>query len=95
MRLRCEQGGTLEVDDYWWVDFWKVVRPLGLEVISYRCGPWTWYRGEDGEYIWTGGEWERRGEVRKWMDVPLHYPPFKGVASRHMRIARMSPDPLW
>jgi hypothetical protein len=23
------------------------------------------------EYIWTGGEWERIGEVRKWTDVPL------------------------
>jgi hypothetical protein len=20
---------------------------------------------------------DRRGKVRKWMDVPLHYPPFK------------------
>jgi hypothetical protein len=44
---------------------------LGLKVVSYRYGPWKWYRGEDGEYIWTGGEWEMRGEVRKWMDVPL------------------------
>jgi hypothetical protein len=50
---------------------------LGLEVVSYRYGPWKWYRGEDGEYIWIGGEWERRGEVRKWMDVPLHTPPLK------------------
>jgi hypothetical protein len=43
-----------------------------MEVISFRCGLWRWYRGEEEEYICTGGEWERRGEVRKWMDVPLH-----------------------
>jgi hypothetical protein len=72
MWLRYEWGGMREVDDYWWVDFWTVVRPLGLEVISCRYGPWKWYRGEDGEYICTGVEWERRGEVRKWTDVPLH-----------------------
>jgi hypothetical protein len=71
MWLRYKWGGTQEVDDYWWVDFWKVVGLLGLEVVGYRYGPLTWYRGEDGEYIWTGGEWERRGEVRKRMDVPL------------------------
>jgi hypothetical protein len=32
-------------------------------------------------YIWTRGEQERRVRVRKWTDVPLHYPPFK--ARRH------------
>jgi hypothetical protein len=44
---------------------------LGLKVVGYRYGPWKWYRGEDREYIWTGGEWEMRGEVRKWTDVLL------------------------
>jgi hypothetical protein len=43
-----------------------------MEVVGFRCGPWRWYRGEDEEYIYTGGEWGRRGEVRKWTDVPLH-----------------------
>jgi hypothetical protein len=47
-QLRYEWGGTREVDDYWWVDFWKVVGPSGLEVVGYRYGPWEWYRGEDG-----------------------------------------------
>jgi hypothetical protein len=43
-----------------------------MEVVGFRCGPWRWYRGEEEEeYICTGGEWERRGEVRKWTDVPL------------------------
>jgi hypothetical protein len=27
------------------------------------------------EYRWTGGEWERRGEVRKQTDVPLQFTP--------------------
>jgi hypothetical protein len=49
---------------------------LGLKVIGYRYDPWRWYRGEDGEYIWTGGKWEIRGEVRKWTDVSLHHLPF-------------------
>jgi hypothetical protein len=44
------------------------------------------------------GKWrrieERRGKVRKWTDVPLHYPPFKGVASRRAKIARRLPDLL-
>jgi hypothetical protein len=73
MRLRYEWSGSREVDKYWWVDFWKVIGPSGLKVVGYRYGPWRWYRGEDGEYIWTGGEWEMRGEVRKWTDVPLHH----------------------
>jgi hypothetical protein len=48
--------------------------------------------------------WERRGEyrrgeentgkVRKWTDVPLHYPPFKDAASRRATIARRLPDLL-
>jgi hypothetical protein len=95
MRLRYKKGGIREVNNYWWVDFWKVVRLSGLEVIGYRYGPWKWYRGENGEYIWTGVEWERRGEVRRWMDVPLHYLLFKSTASQHARIARRSPDLLW
>jgi hypothetical protein len=37
---------------------------------------------------------EKRGKVRKWADVPLHYLPFKGAASRHVKIARRSPDLL-
>jgi hypothetical protein len=65
MQLRYERVGSQEVD------FWKVVGPPGLKVVGYRYGLWKWYRGEDGEYIWTGGEWEMRGEVRKLMDVPL------------------------
>jgi hypothetical protein len=36
------------------------------------------------EYGWTGGEWERRGEVRKWKDVPLQ-------AVRHLGL----PVDLW
>jgi hypothetical protein len=44
------------------------------------------------------GKWrrmeERRGKVRKQMDVPLHYPPFKGAASQRAKIARRLPDPL-
>jgi hypothetical protein len=71
MLLRYERVGTREVNNYRWVDFWEVVGPSGLEVVGYRYGPWKWYRGEDREYIWTGGEWERIGEVRKRMDVPL------------------------
>jgi hypothetical protein len=43
-----------------------------------------------GKYIYK----ERRGEVRKRMDVPLHYPPFKGAASRRVRIARRLPGLL-
>jgi hypothetical protein len=34
------------------------------------------------EYRWTGGDCERRGEVRKWMDVPLHF------ASKVMNLAQ-------
>jgi hypothetical protein len=45
MLLRYEQMGMREVD------FWKVVRPLGLEVVGFRYGPWRWYRGEEGQYI--------------------------------------------
>jgi hypothetical protein len=76
MLLRYEWVGTWEVVDYrWvdyrWVDFWEVVGPSGLEVVSYGYSPWEEYRGEEGEYIWTGGEWERIGEVRKRTDVPL------------------------
>jgi hypothetical protein len=48
-----------------------------------------------GNTYGQGGEWEIRGEVRKWMDVPLHYAPFKSAASRRARIARKSPDLLW
>jgi hypothetical protein len=44
---------------------------------------WKWRRMED-----------RRGKVRKRMDVPLHYPPFKGAASRCVKIAKRLPDPL-
>jgi hypothetical protein len=44
------------------------------------------------------GKWrrmeERRGRVRKWTDVPLHYPPFTGAVSQRMKIARRLPDPL-
>jgi hypothetical protein len=71
MPLRYERVGTREVVDYWWVDFWEVVGPSGLRVVGYRYGPWKWYRGDDREYIWTGGEWEKIGEVRKRTDVPL------------------------
>jgi hypothetical protein len=35
--------------------FWKVVGPSGLKVVGGRYDPWRWYRGADGEYIWTGG----------------------------------------
>jgi hypothetical protein len=55
----------------WGVDFWKVIGRSGLEVIGYRYGHWKWSRGKYVEYRWTGGEWEMRGEARKWMDVPL------------------------
>jgi hypothetical protein len=36
-------------------------------------------------------DWEvlEAGEVREWMDVPSHHPPFKGAVSQHMRIARI------
>jgi hypothetical protein len=51
MRLRYEQSGSREVDDYWCVDFWKVVGPSGLKVVGYRYDPWRWYRGDEGEYI--------------------------------------------
>jgi hypothetical protein len=44
---------------------------LGLEVVGCRYGCCKWYRGKDVKYRWTGGDCERRGEVRKWMDVPL------------------------
>jgi hypothetical protein len=44
-----------------------------------------------GEYRRVG---EKRGKVRKQMDVPLHYPPFKGAASQCARIARRLPDLL-
>jgi hypothetical protein len=37
---------------------------------------------------------ERRGKERKQTDVPLHYPPFKGAASQHVKIARRLPDTL-
>jgi hypothetical protein len=51
MLLRYERRGTQEVDNYWCIGFWRVVGPSGLEVISFRCGPWRWYRSEEGEYI--------------------------------------------
>jgi hypothetical protein len=69
-----EQRGRHEVDDNRWVNFWKVIRLSGLKVIGFRCGPWNWYRGGEGEYIWTRVEWERIGEVRKGTNVPLQTP---------------------
>jgi hypothetical protein len=51
MWLRYERSGSREVDDYWCVDFWKVVGPSGLKVIGYRYDPWRWYRGDEGKYI--------------------------------------------
>jgi hypothetical protein len=52
-------------------------------------------RGECGRVDGSrGGKRKTRGEVRKQMDIPLHYPPFKGVASRCMKIARTLPDLL-
>jgi hypothetical protein len=56
MLLRHEQMGMWEVNNYQSVDFWEVIGPSGLEVVSFRYGLWKWYRGEDGEYIRTGGE---------------------------------------
>jgi hypothetical protein len=54
---------------------------LGRKVVSFGYGPWRWYRDvtevwgiytyEQGELRGAEGE-ERRGEVRKRMDVPLH-----------------------
>jgi hypothetical protein len=51
MLLAYEQRGTWKVDNDRWVDFWKVIGPLGLKVIGFRCGPWNWYIGGKGEYI--------------------------------------------
>jgi hypothetical protein len=48
-------------------------RLSGLEVVGYRCGPWREYGGEEGEYLCTDRRWERIGEVRKRMDVPLQW----------------------
>jgi hypothetical protein len=39
MLLRYEQMGTWEVNDYWYVDFWKVIRHSGLEVVGLRYDP--------------------------------------------------------
>jgi hypothetical protein len=39
MLLRYGQMGTREVDDYRCVDFWKVVRHSGLEVVGLRYDP--------------------------------------------------------
>jgi hypothetical protein len=36
---------------YEWRKEQKVVRPSGMEVVGFRCDPWRWYRGEEGEYI--------------------------------------------
>jgi hypothetical protein len=49
-----------------------------LEMVQ-RCGENTYEQGES-----------RRGEVRKQMDVPLHYPPFKSM----VRITRRLPGLL-
>jgi hypothetical protein len=51
MQLRYERRGTREVDDYQRVDIQRVIGLSGLEVVGFRCGPWRWYRGEEGEYI--------------------------------------------
>jgi hypothetical protein len=51
MLLSYEWRGRREVDDNRWVNFWKVVGLLGLKVVGFRCGPWSWYRGGEGEYI--------------------------------------------
>jgi hypothetical protein len=40
MRLRYKQSGIWEVNDYWGVDFWEVVGPLGLDIVGLRYGPW-------------------------------------------------------
>jgi hypothetical protein len=39
---------------------------ISIEVIGYRCNPWRWYRGEEGEYINRGRAGEQR--VGKEMD---------------------------
>jgi hypothetical protein len=58
----------------------------------YKCG---WICTETMRSIywhdWKGSETR---EVREWMDIPLHHPLFKGVASRHARISMRLPDLL-
>jgi hypothetical protein len=96
MLLRYEQREIWEVNDNQWVNFWKVVRLLGLKVVSFRCGPWNWYRGgRKGENILTRG---RVGEDRgsKEMDgCPLTLPPFKSTASQPVRLSRRLLGLLW
>jgi hypothetical protein len=60
-----------------------VVLGTGTEVVG---------RGKTYE---EGVEWERIGEVRKWTDVPLHYPPFKSMASQPVRLSRRLLGLLW
>jgi hypothetical protein len=69
-------------------------RLLEIKVVSLGIGTWV---GVDVhmhkvECELMGGS--RGDKVRIWTDVPLHHPPFKGAASRHMRIARRWPDLL-
>jgi hypothetical protein len=54
MWLRYERRRTREVDNIWWVDFWKVIGlwVWSLEVVQ-RCGEYT-YR--QGEMRWIVGE---------------------------------------
>jgi hypothetical protein len=56
MQLRYERMGMWEVNDYWWVNFWKVIGPSGLEVVGFRYSPRRWYR-------WGGGVHMNRGKV--------------------------------
>jgi hypothetical protein len=77
MLLRYEQRRRWEVNDFWWVDIWKVIGLSGTKVVGFGYSPWRWYRGVTE--VWDihmnrgswGGEQERRGEVRKQTDVPL------------------------
>jgi hypothetical protein len=45
MLLRYKQRRRQEVNNFWGVDIWKVIRLLGTKVVGFGYGPWRWYRG--------------------------------------------------
>jgi hypothetical protein len=54
------------------------------KVIGFGCGPWKWYKGVGKIHMKKGrvGE-ERKGKMRKQMDVPLHRVIYLDIESAH------------
>jgi hypothetical protein len=61
MLLRYKQRTEWEVNNFWWVNIWKVVGLWGVKVVSFGCGPWRWYRGVGEIHMNRGRAGEERG----------------------------------